>query len=75
MVGEKASSDGSHMDLEQGTALDTHVTALPDKDAQESNDPNIVDWDGPDDPENPVNWSLKKKMATTVIISTITLVT
>lgn len=75
MVGEKASSDGSHKDLEQGIAPDTRVTALPDKDAQESNDPNIVGWDGPDDPENPVNWSFKKKMATTVIISTITLVT
>ncbi|KAI1458457.1 MFS general substrate transporter [Annulohypoxylon moriforme] len=24
-------------------------------------DPNIVDWDGPDDPENPLNWSSLKK--------------
>jgi hypothetical protein len=24
-------------------------------------DPNIVDWDGEQDPENPLNWSAKKK--------------
>lgn len=27
---------------------------------------NIVDWDGPDDPQNPMNWTIKKKMATTL---------
>jgi len=27
---------------------------------------NIVGWDGPDDPKNPMNWSKKKKMATTL---------
>ena len=41
----------------------------------ESHDPNIVDWDGPDDPNNPVNWSMKKKVAATVVISSITFVT
>lgn len=25
----------------------------------------LVDWDGPDDPHNPLNWSLKKKYITT----------
>ncbi|KAI0884383.1 MFS general substrate transporter [Annulohypoxylon maeteangense] len=28
---------------------------------QKTYDPNIVDWDGPDDPENPLNWSGLKK--------------
>jgi hypothetical protein len=32
-------------------------------------DPNIVNWDGPDDPENPMNWSLAKKMASIGIVS------
>ncbi|KAG2135087.1 MFS polyamine transporter [Suillus clintonianus] len=29
----------------------------------------IVDWDGPDDPQNPKNWSFKRKWAATIIIS------
>lgn len=32
-------------------------------------DPNIVDWDGPDDPENPLNWSTSRKTASIVIVS------
>ncbi|KAG2072909.1 MFS polyamine transporter [Suillus decipiens] len=29
----------------------------------------IVDWDGPNDPQNPKNWSYKRKWAATLIIS------
>jgi hypothetical protein len=38
-------------------------------------DQNVVDWDGPDDPENPLNWSSGKKWANIVTISSITLIT
>ncbi|KAK6341422.1 hypothetical protein TWF696_008498 [Orbilia brochopaga] len=38
-------------------------------------DPNLVTWDGPDDPENPLNWSLKKKWLATVVISAFTFIT
>lgn len=30
-------------------------------------DPNKVDWDGPDDPENPQNWSNRKKWLITAL--------
>lgn len=33
---------------------------------QRSADPNLVSWDGPDDPESPKNWQLKKKWAAVV---------
>lgn len=36
---------------------------------------NVVDWDGPDDPENPLNWSQAKKWANIATISSITLIT
>lgn len=36
-------------------------------------DPNIVDWDGPDDPANPMNWSSAKKFAAIGIVSLITM--
>ncbi|KAH9909069.1 putative MFS transporter [Xylariomycetidae sp. FL2044] len=32
-------------------------------------DPNIVDWDGPDDPTNPLNWSPSKKQIHIAIVS------
>jgi hypothetical protein len=30
---------------------------------------NIVDWDGPDDPQNPRNWAVWKRMAQVVLPS------
>lgn len=38
----------------------------------ESQDPNQVEWDGPKDPENPQNWSQRKKWALTVLASMLT---
>lgn len=37
-----------------------------------SHDPNVVDWDGPDDPENPMNWPASKKIANIGLVSLIT---
>ncbi|KAI1116811.1 major facilitator superfamily domain-containing protein [Nemania sp. NC0429] len=34
---------------------------------------NVVDWDGPDDPENPYNWPKVKKMAHVLIVSAFSL--
>lgn len=36
-------------------------------------DPNIITWDGPDDPANPKNWPFKKKWAVTATVSFFTL--
>ncbi|KAF2280683.1 MFS general substrate transporter [Westerdykella ornata] len=38
-------------------------------------DPNIVDWDGPDDPENPQNWPERKKWSMIAALAAVTLVT
>ncbi|KAI9060888.1 MFS polyamine transporter [Trametes sanguinea] len=42
------------------------VTARAPKD---NPDVYIVDWDGPDDPENPKNWTVRKKWAVTLVVS------
>ena len=42
--------------------------------AQEKEDPNLVTWDGPDDPGNPMNWPLRKKMLVTFTFSMTTFV-
>ncbi|KAI9658975.1 MAG: hypothetical protein M1821_001935 [Bathelium mastoideum] len=36
-------------------------------------DANTVDWSGPDDPENPMNWSSRKKITAIGLVSLITL--
>ena len=44
-------------------------------DNAEPPDPNILDWDGPDDPNNPVNWKSSLKWANIVTVSAITFIT
>lgn len=46
-----------------------------DLDEPAPRDPNIVDWDGPDDPANPHNWPLRRKAITVALVSSITFVT
>jgi hypothetical protein len=43
--------------------------------ASEKEDPNIVDFDGPDDPEKAVNWSRKAKFSALGLISVMTFIT
>ncbi|KAL8630736.1 hypothetical protein Q9189_003577 [Teloschistes chrysophthalmus] len=37
-------------------------------------DPNLVAWDGPADPQNPKNWSIKRKWAATFVVSGFTFI-
>jgi hypothetical protein len=41
---------------------------------EQAKDPNLVTWDGPDDPTNPKNWSMKRKWAATFVVSSFTFV-
>ncbi|KAG6368200.1 hypothetical protein INS49_002401 [Diaporthe citri] len=74
----KSRSNASHHtgtgDLEKGVTPDGEG-----KDAHAAvegeSDPNIVWWDGPDDPENPMNWPSWRKVLTCTIISFLTFVT
>jgi hypothetical protein len=43
--------------------------------AEEGDQKYIVDWDGPGDPANPLNWPPGKKWANLAIISSFTLIT
>lgn len=63
---ETGSEEGGDIDIEAG----------PNKEEPTAEtDPNLVDWDGPDDPENPMNWSDKKKWLNVATLSILTLVT
>ncbi len=37
-------------------------------------DPHLVTWEGPDDPQNPKNWSMKRKWAATFVVSSFTFI-
>ena len=50
----------SDQDLEKGQASTFAST---------SSDPNIVDWDSPDDSANPYNWTTQRKWATVILIT------
>jgi hypothetical protein len=56
-------------DLESGT--DTATL----KEEQDDRDPDVVDWDGPNDPANPMNWPDSKKWFNIAILSILTLIT
>jgi hypothetical protein len=56
------------------TALETGMAAI-DESKPVEHDANIVDWDGPGDPANPVNWPGSKRWAHVVIVSLLGLVT
>lgn len=49
--------------------------AGPTQDAENTVDASIVDWDGPDDAENPLNWTVRKRWAHIVVVSILGLVT
>lgn len=42
--------------------------------SQKPRDPNMVSWEGPDDPENPKNWALKRKWIATLVVSCFTFI-
>lgn len=61
----------SRRDLEIGGQPIEHkiTTTAPDP-----NDPDLVTWTGPDDPEDPKNWAFSRKWLTVFVVSTFTLI-
>lgn len=73
---KKLPKGGKELDIEAGR----HSTSTSDKKETEIQpaeplDPNIVDWDGPNDPDNPLNWSTKKKWGHIAVLASITFLT
>lgn len=73
-----ADAHEGHQDLEKNSA-DASTILTDDKsnggDDEPEKDPNMVDWDGPDDPTNPMNWTTKKKWTIIGLISANTFAT
>jgi Major Facilitator Superfamily len=57
------------------TERDVEDQSEVEKTASENiNDPNLVTWDSPTDPENPRNWSFKRKWAAVFVVSSFTFI-
>ena len=71
-----SSRSEKEVDLEAGHGSEDSYKKEPDTTANNPEvDPNIVGWDGPDDPKNPMNWSGKLKGANIAVIASITFLT
>jgi DHA1 family multidrug resistance protein-like MFS transporter len=66
-------SDIDEKDLEKGNE-DAEIRRAEEskKKEQKEKDPNLIEWGGPDDPENPMNWPAKKKWIVTVTLGLMT---
>ncbi|KAA6407354.1 MAG: MFS general substrate transporter [Lasallia pustulata] len=63
-------------DLEAGAQGTSAIEkGLAEATPAEPVDPNVVSWDGPDDPAKPLNWPEKRKWSIIAIISSITFLT
>jgi hypothetical protein len=65
------------LDSTAPTPLDTDIehdsAAIRTPDEEKSNDCNVVNFEGPNDPANPINWSTRKKFLNITIVSLMTL--
>jgi hypothetical protein len=75
--GEKASQppQGADPEKEETRDLESGNDAQEpqEKPAEKGKDPNLVEWDGPDDPENPQNMPQWKKWLVTMTLSSMTM--
>lgn len=67
-VPDKHSPQSPHDDTDVESAQNQQIQEKPAE-----KDPNLVDWDGPDDPENPQNFSTLRKWIITVTVSSMTM--
>ncbi|RSL76568.1 hypothetical protein CEP51_009856 [Fusarium floridanum] len=69
------------LDLERGASNPAQQQHAETKESNEAADtttngqnPNIVSWDGPDDPENPMNWPTARKCINIGLMSLLTII-
>ena len=72
-INEKLANLEFDKDVEKGTP--DRSESVSSGEEVEDRDPNIVDWDGPDDPQNPMNWPFNKKWGSVLLVSAITFLT
>jgi hypothetical protein len=72
---EADGSSTAHPDSKEDDETNVAPLSLAQLASIATNDPNAVRWNGDEDPENPMNWSAKKKWLNIGVISVMTLLT
>ena len=70
---ERTGAEGASLKAESSKAAAVDGPMAPD--VEKASTPTLVDWDGTDDPQNPMNWSKKKKWSLISLVAYITFVT
>jgi hypothetical protein len=70
---EVLEGSGEDSDVEKGNVEGGNERAeqLKRKESKQK-DPNLIEWDGPEDPENPMNWPTSKKWIVTLALGMMT---
>jgi hypothetical protein len=68
-IGWSGNTTEDEKDVEQGNVAEDTKKA---EHKVEEHDPNVVVWDGPDDPGNPMNWSRNYRWAITIVMGVMT---
>lgn len=68
-------SSSTRNDIEKGPTKTIVAKEKNDAPVAPTEPPEVVNWDGSDDPNNPMNWSSRKKWITISLVSYITFVT
>ncbi|KAK5715249.1 hypothetical protein LTR17_016850 [Elasticomyces elasticus] len=71
---EVEKSDGEYTPPTDDTDIEKHATSDLPPSAPPEVDPNLVVFDGPDDPGNPLNWPVRKRIAITLSMGMMTFV-
>ncbi|KAI9709156.1 MAG: hypothetical protein M1828_002547 [Chrysothrix sp. TS-e1954] len=61
-------------DEEKNVAKKPSLSRQQSSRSKQEADPNLVTWDGPDDPDNPKNWSSKRKWAAVFVVASFTFI-
>lgn len=72
---DNTATNNTERDLEHGAEgedfVEVEEQSKPKQD-EEKKDPNLIEWEGVDDPENPMNWAPRKKWIVTITLGLMT---
>jgi hypothetical protein len=75
VVASNLELDNSEAEKARVDADGVDTVVIPVELPQGVADDNTVDWDGPDDPENPLNWPTHKNFGHVILVSVLSLIT
>lgn len=61
---------GQRFDDSKGPATAGSDTSVSGEEMDTDNQKVVVDWDSPDDPENPMNWPTRQKVSIICVVTT-----